>query len=156
MKYFLLLSLSITLLACGTGKDVVEETNPTEQPADPQDGKPQKNAMVESSIGEFEESDPLEIDSLYVEGNKLFMFVHYGGGCREHQFKMIGSPVVMKTLPPKRVVQLVHDNEDDACKSIVNRVLEVDLKNLALDQTPGSTIVLLLKGWKEEITFTYE
>jgi hypothetical protein len=121
-----------------------------------EESKPQRNAQVESSLGAFEESDALDIDSLHVEGNKLLIFVHYGGGCREHQFKMIGSPVVMKTLPAKRVIQLVHDNEDDPCKSIVQRVLEVDLKNLAVDQTPGSTVVLLLKGWDDEISYTYE
>lgn len=154
MKFFLLSTLSILLLACGTSKDVTEtEVEVSEETAPT---KPQRNAQVASSLGEFEETDPLNIDSLYVQGNKLFIYVNYSGGCREHQFKVIGSPVVMKSLPPKRSIQLVHDNEDDACESIVNRVLEVDLKNLAFDPQPGSTIVLMLQGWEEGISYTFE
>lgn len=158
MKYFLLLSLLPLLAACGSSKEVVETTPPpiVDEPTSPLDEDPQKNVLVESSLGSFEESDALDIDSLYIEGNKLFLHVHYSGGCEEHQFKLIGSPVVMKSLPPKRSVQLVHDNKDDACKSIVHRVLEADLKTLSTDQTPGSTIVLLLKGWQEDIMYTFE
>lgn len=160
MKYFLLFSLSIILMACGSSKEVVENPTPTPPttppPTSSQNDKPQNNRKVKSVLGSFEESDPFEIDEVRVEGNTLFLSVHYGGGCREHQFKMIGSPVVMKTLPAKRAIQLVHDNADDACKSIVNEVLEVDLKTLAVDQTPGSTVMLLLKGWEGEISFTFE
>lgn len=155
MKFFLLSTLTLLLLACGTSKDITD-TPVVVSEEDTPPPKPQRNALVESSIGSFEETDPLDIDSLYVQGNKLFIYVHYSGGCREHQFKVIGSPVIMKSLPPKRSIQLVHDNEDDQCESIVNRVLEVDLKNLAFDPQPGSTIVLQLQGWEEGISYTFE
>ncbi len=151
---FFAFSAILFTTACSTTEEVSKEEQNVamEEPTQ----KPQRNAQVESFIGAFEESDPLDIDSMHVEGNKLFMYVSYSGGCREHQFKLVGSPLVMKTLPPKRPVQLVHDNEDDLCESIVSRVLEIDLKNLAYEPTPGSTIVLQLKGWKEDITYTYE
>lgn len=156
MKRIVIPSLLLLLVACGTKKNATQEPM-IEEVQENAGQKPQRNAMVESIIGSFEEnSDPLEIDSMRVEGNKLFLFVHYGGGCREHQFKMIGSPMVMKTYPPKRMVQLVHDNEDDPCESIVNRVLEADLRNLAYEQQPGSTIMLQLSGTDDVITYTYE
>lgn len=160
MRLFSLLMVSILVFACTTTEEVVSPS--TDKPMDanenpPADNsKPQRNALVKSTLGSFEESDPLNIDSLRVSGNTLFMYVNYGGGCKEHQFKVIGSTVVMKSLPPKRMIQLVHDNEDDPCKSIVSRVLEVDLRNLAYDATPGSEIILLLKGSENEIHYIYE
>ena len=85
MKFFVLSTLTVLLFACGTSKDLAE--TPVKMPEEvPPPSKPQRNAIVASSLGSFEETDPLDIDSLQVAGNKLFIYVHYSGGCREHQF----------------------------------------------------------------------
>lgn len=152
-----ILILSITLFSCGTAKNQVDEIIEEEVVAEaPPPVSEEITVPVESEIGSFEESDPIDIDSAYIIGNKMFIHVKYGGGCKDHIFKMIGSPMVMKSLPPKRSIQLYHKNNDDMCKAIVMKVLEIDLKNLAYQQQTDSEIVFILKNYKNELKYTYQ
>ena len=108
------------------------------------------------TIGEFKDSDLLDIQSAKIIKNTLFLVVTYSGGCAEHKFSFIGSPMIMKSLPPKRSVKLIHDKNNDSCRSIVTKTIEIDLKNIAYDQTPGSEIVFMLEGWDDQLKYTFE
>ncbi len=157
MKIVSLFALSLLLLACGNTKTAVsesaEESSTTESAGDSFQ-KPQRNVMLKSRIGEFKESDPFNYESAKLEGNTLFLTISYSGGCAEHKFEVIGSAAIMKSLPPKRTVQVVHDSNGDACRGMVTRVLEIDLSNIAYNDTPGSEIVLLFQDYSEEILYT--
>ena len=157
MKIASILVLSLILFACGTSEDVIKQTSTTEETGGTvnEESKPQRNVMLKSRIGEFIESDPLTIDSLRLEGNTLFMTVTYSGGCAEHKFQVIGSPAVMKSLPPKRSVQIAHDANGDSCRGMVTRILEIDLTNIAYNPTPGSEIILLFKGSDKSINYIF-
>lgn len=149
MKTSILFSLVAVLLSCGTKKSLTTETS-TKQTEN-------INPMITATIGEINvPSDHVSISDIRVQENKLLIDVNYSGGCEEHIFQIVGSPMIAKSLPPIRAVQLVHNANGDKCKMMVMKTLEVDIKALAYQQEPGSTIFLTLDGWKERIEYTFE
>lgn len=166
MKLILFIPLMALFFSCGNSKKVASDAVKTDAAAisvDPenevaiiQEGKPQRNAMVKATIGSFKESDTFSIQDVQINGNTLLLTITYGGGCADHQFEFIGSPMIMKSMPPIRSVQLIHDSANDNCKAIVTRIVEIDLKNIAYTPKPGSELMLMLKGWDKKIKYTYE
>ena len=113
--------------------------------------------MLTAEIGKINApSDAVVIKSVRVEGNKLFLDIQYSGGCEEHAFQFIGSPVIAKSLPPIRAVQLVHAANGDACKKLIEQTLEIDISALAYKKEIESKIFLNLQGWAERIAYTFE
>lgn len=164
MKLASIAILSLALFSCGTTNEVIKESESKESVEETEEvddvirdqAKPQKNYSMKSSIGEFVESDPMTIDSMKLEGNILFVTVTYSGGCSDHDFEFIGSPMIMKSMPPKRSVQLAHHANGDACRALLTRVLEIDLTNIAYKPESGSEIILLVKGSDKTINYIYE
>lgn len=146
MKLLSIILVSIALVGCGTTKNN-ETTDVT---------KPERNYMMKAKIGEFGESAPFEIHDVRVEGNLMFVNITFEGGCGVHKFKMIGSPMTMKSMPAKRSVQISREIEREECKDTVKKILEIDISELADSQTSGSEIYLLLDGWDKEIHYTFE
>ena len=155
MKTVLLLGVLAVFLSCASTKEitlskedmVVAETDPNSDIT---------IKKKKAKIGAFMESDHLDIESVILKDNSLFIAVSFSGGCKEHDLELIGNPVIMKSLPPKRAVQLYHNSNGDSCRSLVNEVLEIDISNLAYNQTPGSEIILVLEGWEEEIKYIFK
>lgn len=155
MKTVLLLSVLAVLLSCAETKimtlseeEVVESTdNPNTDVA---------IKHIKAKIGKFMESDYVDIESVILKDNTLFIAVSYSGGCEEHDFELIGNPLIMKSLPPKRTIQLYHNANGDSCRSLLNEILEIDITDLAYDQTAGSEIILILEGWEEEINYIFK
>lgn len=163
MKVVLLFSLaSILILSCKTKKTITEstETVVVETEIDSTESvptKPQKPYRVKAQLGDqAQRSDPFEIKSARIEGNLLLLDISYSGGCAWHKFECIGSEGVMKSLPPQRSIRLIHDNDNDSCEGIVHQSLEIDISNLAISQTAGSEIVLILEGLNEKLIYVYE
>lgn len=120
-------------------------------------GQTNSNIRLKASIGEIGQlSDPVTISAIRIEGNILFIEVSYSGGCNAHQFEIIGSNMIAKSLPPIRQIQLVHESNNDKCESLIKQTLEIDIKDLAYKQEAGSKIILTLDGWKESIEYVYE
>jgi len=98
------------------------------------------------------ETDPFRIISQTIHGDTLIMMVEYGGGCKEHEFKMNFTGAWMKSLPPKAELWLEHQNNDDNCRALV-------VKNLYFDLTPlkyaGSKNVKLIINSDEEGVLQY-
>ena len=87
--------------------------------------------------------------------NIITLKIGYSGGCKNHEFSIIGSQMISKSLPPIRNIQLIHNSNDDNCKSYVTQNLEYDISNLAYKKVNGSVIILKLNGWKDRIVYTY-
>ncbi len=152
MKTILIVCISIVAFGCKSTKNAVESDQSSKGTI-----QNNENVMITASIGRVDQaSDPLSISDVRVKGNKLLIDVTYGGGCEEHQFQVIGSPMISKSLPPIRSIQLVHAANGDKCKMNVIKTLEVDLKELAYKQEAGSKIYLTLGGWNQQIEYVYE
>jgi len=151
MKLFSILAISLFVSSCGTTKNSTQ-TEEIEMTS----SKPERNYQMKSSIGEFAASEPFTIEAVRNEGNLLFVDISFVGGCGVHNFKCTGSNSIMKSLPPKRSVQISHDVPRETCENNVKKTLEIDISELAASRTPGSTIMLLLDGWDEEIKYVFE
>jgi len=110
-----------------------------------------------ATIGEFPASiDPIKIDSVQIVGNKMLISVSYAGGCGNHNFKLIGSQQIAKSMPAIRAVKLFHTIDNDNCKKMITRVLHFDISELAYKKENGSEIYLALDGYKEKLKYTFE
>ena len=61
----------------------------------------------------------------------------------------------MKSLPPKRTVALIHNSNGDSCRELISETIKFDIRALAVTETSGSEITLLLEGYKEPIQYVY-
>lgn len=141
MKLVSILAVSVLLFACNNTKEVLE--------IDPINVK-------SAQIGDVtQESAETTITSAILEGNVLTLEVEYSGGCKDHTFELIGSAAVMKSMPPKRPIKLVHNSNEDSCRELVSETIKFELESLAYSKESGSEIVLLLDGYKESISYIY-
>lgn len=155
MKFLTFLTVGILLFACGTKKN---STKNEQKDTITSVVQPDLETMkIKATIGKFvKESDAIiSINSVEINGNTLFIDVSYGGGCKEHEFEVVGSEMIAKSLPPIRGIQLVHHSNGDNCRAIVRKRLEIDIKDLAYQQEKGSEIYLTLEGWEERILYTF-
>lgn len=150
MKIFLTCCIALAFLGCKAKKNSMSEEIHTS-------ANENQTIKITAEIGDPDtESALIDITDVRISGNKLFIDVAYSGGCKDHDFKVIGSAAIQKSLPPIRSIKLIHINNDDNCRAYLMKTLEVDIKALAYQQEKGSVIYLNLDGWKERLTFTFE
>ncbi len=83
------------------------------------------------------EKDAFRIDSVYVRGDLLHVFVSYGGGCKEHDFQLYSTTGIYLSLPPQGDVYLGHDGHGDMCEAYLSEELIFDLTPLIVDNGGG-------------------
>ncbi len=112
---------------------------------------------IKAEIGriEREQTTGVQIIKSRIEGNTLHLKVGYSGGCSKHGFQVIGSPMISKSLPPIRNVELVHLNNGDTCREYIEQQLIIDLSDLAYEKEFGSKIKLQFSGIEEMIIYTF-
>ena len=125
----------------------MEQSSNTNQPT---------SELLVAQIGKPAVSESCTIQEASINGNVLRVTVSYSGGCENHQFELVGSPNISKSLPPIRSIELVHKSNGDACKKKIEETLRFNLANLAYKQESGSVIKLNLNGWKEQLIYTFE
>lgn len=76
--------------------------------------------------------DPFSLDSIYIGHNSLEIKVNYGGGCKEHDFRLYMSPAAFaESHPPQANLYLHHDGHGDACLVFVHETLSFGLIPIA-------------------------
>ena len=98
-------------------------------------------SIITTDFSEYQNSASVTITAVLIEKNVMKISVSYSGGCEKHEFKLVGSKLIQKSMPPKRGIMLFHNNNGDSCRSIVEEDLLFDISNLAYD---GNEIMLLL------------
>jgi hypothetical protein len=141
MKLLSIFAVCALLFACGNTDKI-----PTVK-----DSETVKAQLGDTTI----DSDAITILGTSLEGNILSIEVEYSGGCEKHWFDLIGSFAIIKTLPAKRTVKLIHNASNDACRQLITQTLKFDVSALAITETSGSEIILLLEGQKGEISYVY-
>ncbi|HWN69578.1 MAG TPA: hypothetical protein VNM90_18175, partial [Haliangium sp.] len=76
------------------------------------------------------EGDPFEVEGVRLAHDQLELDVSYGGGCREHRFRLLWTGAMTRSIPPQASFRLLHDAAGDACKAIVRETLHFDLVDL--------------------------
>ncbi len=113
--------------------------------------------LTDEIINDFNDpfDDPFNIVEVSIFENTMSLIVNYGGGCSTHEFQLAGSTSVMKSFPPQRSIQLLHNGNNDLCKMLVTDTIFFNIENLSNEKKPGSEIILNLKGWDNSISYTY-
>tara|TARA_B110000438_G_scaffold52373_1_gene52602 strand:- start:486 stop:857 length:372 start_codon:yes stop_codon:yes gene_type:complete len=88
-----------------------------------------------------------------IEGDTLIAHVQYSGGCGDHKFEIKQNGFLMKSLPPKQPLQIIHLSTGDKCRALINEHLKYDISGFR--GTPHGTTVLLLKNWTTDIIYSY-
>lgn len=142
---------AFVLLGCGTQKELeqVDET------AINVDSKPAKD-IITAKLGESKRSDAVTINNARIEGNLMYLIVEYSGGCEEHEFELVGSYAVAKSMPPQRGIQLQHNANGDNCRALITDTLIANIEALAAAPTKGSEIFLNLEGYGKQLKYIYE
>ena len=136
------LVLIATTTACATAREKKQKKEDTaSMPA----------AELIENLEEYRKSDPFTILAVRVAENTMELDVEFSGGCENHEFKLYGSTMLMKSLPPKRGILLWHNANGDSCRSIEQRTLKFNITALAY---AGGEVILNLDGWKEPISYT--
>jgi hypothetical protein len=148
MKTLITLMLLSSTLACKTMKNRKKD----QQIIYTNEVKADKKAV----LGDINEvGDSINILNASVEGNNLIIEVSYSGGCETHEFKLIGSPMIAKSLPPIRSIVLVHLGKGDACRQLVTEKLSFDIRDFAYTVSE-SEIYLNLKGFEKRILYKFK
>ena len=79
--------------------------------------------------------------------------VHYSGGCGEHTLGLEANGPMLKSLPPKQPLRVVHRSSGDPCRAMIVDTLVTPLTSFR--GTPRGTTVLLLEGWEETLYYAY-
>lgn len=95
-------------------------------------------------------SAPISISETLITGNKLTLTVKYSGGCKKHDFQLIGHKMISKSLPPQRSIKLYHNNNGDDCREIIEEILVFDISEFAYGD---QEIMLHLEGYEEPISY---
>jgi hypothetical protein len=94
-------------------------------------------------------NDPYTIHSANIQGNTLQLDLGYGGGCQGHLFALLDlmPGAFAESEPPRPVIALRHDNNDDRCKALVRETRSIDLSPLAVSATKayGSPIPMIIE-----------
>lgn len=151
MKILASLFIVSLLSACGTKKHASEESGDT---------IPKMKMEVVTVKAKIKElggkSDPFTITAVEVRGNLLLVDIEYSGGCEVHTFEVNGSPMIAKSLPPIRSIEILHEANLDSCRELKEVKLEIDVRDLAYKQEKGSEIYFTLEGYKDKILYVYE
>jgi len=133
----------------------VEQKNTIAEPSE--DNTPEKTIKANARIDKFvKDSDPiLGIDQVEIRNNKMFIRLQYGGGCTTHDFELIASPMIAKSYPPIRAIQLVHRANNDMCLAAVMATIEIDLEDISINKKDGYETAFTLEGWDGRILHTY-
>ena len=75
--------------------------------------------------------DPFTLGGISIEGDELTLQVSYGGGCREHGFKLYMQPVFAESNPVRANLYVSHNGNGDACEALISEALTFDLRKIA-------------------------
>ncbi len=108
--------------------------------------------IVQKGYSKPETSAMNDILKTSIQGNILTIVVTYSGGCNEHDFKLYFDGNYKKSLPPKVDFILTHDNQGDACRSIVEKTLKFDISKS--QYAGGKEMMVSVEGF-EELKYSY-
>lgn len=78
------------------------------------------------SYDDFKKDDYI-LHDIRIDSKFLILNVEYGGGCKEHEFKLRWDGSSRESNPPIVLFALYHDGKGDGCKAIVQKELRFDV-----------------------------
>lgn len=72
------------------------------------------------------ETDYYQVDSLFITGSCLNIWISYSGGCGDSEFALYFNNRVMESMPPKASLMLTLSDKDN-CRAIVQQKLTYNI-----------------------------
>lgn len=85
----------------------------------------------------------IEVTSLKIENNILYVGVKSFTACNEDDFNLYTSDRVLKSLPPKKVLQLEHISKNDNCSEKLNKELTFNIEKLNQNNNYKELVLML-------------
>lgn len=139
-KIIIVSSLLIIAIACGNSKNMSKKNNVIVQPV----------TLTNDFSSYARESSETQIINAVVLDSTLTLNVSYNGGCKDHNFQLLGSKMIQKSLPPIRNLMLIHNANNDDCRELIERELKFNISDF---KYPQGDIMLALQGYKPKILF---
>ena len=95
-------------------------------------------------------SDNFDLLDAQIKGDSLLLSVQYGGGCAEHTFELVAGPM-LKSLPPKQLLDVSHDAHGDNCRALLQKKIQFDLTPYR--GSPSGITVIKIGDY--ELTYEY-
>ena len=96
---------------------------------------------------------PFTIESAVIEGDTLYTTVSFSGGCGEHEFSLKANGAMMKSLPPKQPLSIIHSSTNDPCRAHIVQEKKFDISSYR--GTPSGVTVILLENWNQHLSYSY-
>ena len=146
MKHVLILIFAFSIIlinSCNTSKKAAQTKNIVEDICE-------SMTYNENPVDNIS-TDYYSIDSLFITNDCLNIWVSYGGGCGDADFKLFYSNRVMTSMPPKTNL-LLQLTDNDPCRAIVQQKLFFNLSFFEEDANKDG-ILLNLVGSKKSIMY---
>ena len=91
--------------------------------------------------------------SVEIKGDTLYATVSYSGGCGEHNFSLEANGAMMKSLPPKQPLRILHRSTYDPCRARIVELFKYDISSYR--GTPSGLTVILLENWNQHLSYNY-
>ena len=119
-------------------------------------GTPLETPDLAARIGETPESDPYEVQKVFIDGNLLYISVKYEGSCSGKDLvEMIGSSNLSQTEIPVRYVKLAIRAQDNSCKEYRNRTFIINIRELAAMKERDIETDLQIYGWRSKVRYVF-
>ncbi|MBI48974.1 MAG: hypothetical protein CL850_01615 [Crocinitomicaceae bacterium] len=96
---------------------------------------------------------PFNYDTVFVSGDTLHAVVRYSGGCGNHKFNIESIGPMLKSLPPKQPIRIVHRSDGDPCRALLKEEYKFDIKEYR--GTINGTTFLILENWNKNLSYSY-
>jgi len=110
------------------------------------------NSLPFDIVGEEEiknlKNDHYGITNAFLWEDTLHISVTYGGGCKEHLFRLVWDGNLSKSNPPQITLHLLHDAQDDHCRALLQQELQFDLSAHLEQET-----IIHLTNWDQDLKF---
>ena len=97
--------------------------------------------------------DPFTLVEVAVEGDSLVTTVRYGGGFREHGFRLESAGVATKSLPRQQPLRIFHDADGDMGRALIEDRRAFDLTPFRDPSQPR--VMLGIESWGGLIEYNY-
>lgn len=119
-------------------------------------GKPLETPDLVAKIGETPESDPYEIQKVFIDGNLLYVSVKYEGSCSGKDIvELIGNSNLSQSEIPVRSVKLAIRAVDVSCKEYRNRTFVINVRELAGIKERDFETDLQINGWRTKVRYVF-
>ena len=85
-----------------------------------------QDIIIDDSLYQNAPRDPLAINNIQLQKNLIRFNISYGGGCEEHEFKLIATSF-MESYPVQVNILLSHKDNDDPCDMWVTETLILNI-----------------------------